>query len=116
MNIKGIKEPVLNLASFDFLCMGQDERVKEAARNALEFYGCGSCGPRGFYGTIDKHLDFEIAISSFMKTQVFVNSVNSPIKGLLIRIFLKYSNRYPIQMVHLLSLHPFPPLLRRETC
>lgn len=68
--IKGIKEPVLNLASFDFLGMSLDNSIKDVAREALDFYGCGSCGPRGFYGTIDKHLDFEKEISLFMGTQV----------------------------------------------
>jgi hypothetical protein len=31
-------------------------QVKEAALAALNKYGCGSCGPRGFYGTIDVHV------------------------------------------------------------
>eukprot|EP00978_Attheya_sp_CCMP212_P017526 scaffold46830_cov62-Attheya_sp.AAC.5 len=32
-------------------------------------YGCGSCGPRGFYGTIDAHLELEDAISKFTHTE-----------------------------------------------
>ena len=31
--------------------------------------GCGSCGPRGFYGTIDAHLEVEEAMSSFLGTE-----------------------------------------------
>ena len=27
-------------------------------------YGVGSCGPRGFYGTIDVHLELEVALQS----------------------------------------------------
>ena len=42
--------------------------VKGAARAALARYGCGSCGPRGFYGTIDAHLDLEDAIADHMRT------------------------------------------------
>jgi serine palmitoyltransferase len=42
--------------------------VKDAAVKALSKYGCGSCGPRGFYGTIDAHLDFENAMVSFLQT------------------------------------------------
>ena len=30
-------------------------------------YGVGSCGPRGFYGTIDVHLDLERQIADFME-------------------------------------------------
>ena len=39
IKIRGITTKVLNLCSF-----------KETALKALEKYGCGSCGPRGFYG------------------------------------------------------------------
>lgn len=56
---------VLNMSSFDFFGMGSNPEVKEVARKALEKYGCGSCGPRGFYGTIDQHLEFEIEIAKF---------------------------------------------------
>jgi len=50
--------------------------VKQEAKKALEKYGCGSCGPRGFYGTIDLHLEFEKAIAKFMNTEVLFNSVS----------------------------------------
>lgn len=42
--------------------------VKDASRQALSKYGCGSCGPRGFYGTIDVHLQLEKSISKFTGT------------------------------------------------
>lgn len=42
--------------------------IKEASMKALTKYGCGSCGPRGFYGTIDTHLDLENAMASFFNT------------------------------------------------
>jgi serine palmitoyltransferase len=35
----------------------------------VESYGVGSCGPRGFYGTFDVHLDLEAALAAFMGTQ-----------------------------------------------
>lgn len=41
--------------------------MKDAARAALEKYGCGSCGPRGFYGTIDVHIQ---VIASFNKSTI----------------------------------------------
>lgn len=69
MKIKGVKKPVMNVASFDFLGMSIDENIKQVARKALDFYGCGSCGPRGFYGTIDQHIIFEQAIAAFMGAQ-----------------------------------------------
>jgi len=69
LTVQGVKEPVLNCASFDFLGIGSEESIKKTAEEALEFYGCGSCGPRGFYGTIDQHLFFENAIAKFMGTE-----------------------------------------------
>lgn len=35
-------------------------------RETVEKYGVGSCGPRGFYGTFDVHLDLEKALAKFM--------------------------------------------------
>lgn len=58
------------MSSFDFYGLSKDQGIKQAARDALDHYGCGSCGPRGFYGTIDQHLDFESAIAKFMGAQV----------------------------------------------
>ena len=52
--------------------MGSNPIIKKSAKATLEKYGCGSCGPRGFYGTIDLHLDFENLIAKFMKTVVLL--------------------------------------------
>ena len=60
---------VLNLATHDFLGMASNQAIKDTSRDALSKYGCGSCGPRGFYGTIDVHLDLEDAISKFTHTE-----------------------------------------------
>lgn len=68
--ISGIQERVLNLNSFDFLGFSRLPAVKTTATAALEKYGCGSCGPRGFYGTIDVHLEFEKRIAAFMDCEV----------------------------------------------
>ena len=40
--------------------------MKQAALDALDRYGCGSCGPRGFYGTVDVHLQFEEIFAHYM--------------------------------------------------
>ena len=39
--------------------------MKDASKAAMSKYGCGSCGPRGFYGTIDVHLQLEESIAKF---------------------------------------------------
>ena len=43
--------------------------VQAAGRAAINKYGVGSCGPRGFYGTIDVHLHLEKDIAMFMGTE-----------------------------------------------
>lgn len=72
MTVKGVSKPVIQAASFDFLGLGRDSELKSTARTALEKYGCGSCGPRGFYGTIDQHLFLEEALAKFMGTEVLI--------------------------------------------
>ena len=69
-----MRDPVLNVASYDFLGMSQELSIKTKAVEALDYYGCGSCGPRGFYGTIDVHLNFEHNIAKFMGTEVRLDS------------------------------------------
>uniref|UniRef100_A0A3Q2YZE2 Serine palmitoyltransferase 1 n=2 Tax=Hippocampus comes TaxID=109280 RepID=A0A3Q2YZE2_HIPCM len=41
----------INFASFNFLGLLDNERVKQKALSSLKKYGVGTCGPRGFYGT-----------------------------------------------------------------
>uniref|UniRef100_A0A383WDB8 serine C-palmitoyltransferase n=1 Tax=Tetradesmus obliquus TaxID=3088 RepID=A0A383WDB8_TETOB len=59
-------QPALNLACADFLGLGNDADVQRRARETVERYGVGSCGPRGFYGTFDVHLELEKALAQFM--------------------------------------------------
>ena len=59
---------VLNFCNFDFLGFQTSDAIREASKTALNKYGCGSCGPRGFYGTIDAHLQIEEEISRFCGT------------------------------------------------
>lgn len=75
MKIRGINKPVLFAANFDFLGFSRDFDIKQTAKDALDKYGCGSCGPRGFYGTIDQHLILEEAIAEYMGTEV--NTISS---------------------------------------
>ncbi|XP_044470420.1 long chain base biosynthesis protein 1-like isoform X1 [Mangifera indica] len=59
---------VVNFASANYLGLIGHEKLLESCTSALEKYGVGSCGPRGFYGTIDVHLDCEAKISKFLGT------------------------------------------------
>ncbi|XP_068652268.1 long chain base biosynthesis protein 1b-like [Aristolochia californica] len=59
---------VVNFASANYLGLVGHEKLIESCTTALEKYGVGSCGPRGFYGTIDSHLDCEARIARFLGT------------------------------------------------
>eukprot|EP00262_Sarcandra_glabra_P018105 TRINITY_DN6415_c0_g1_i2.p1 TRINITY_DN6415_c0_g1~~TRINITY_DN6415_c0_g1_i2.p1 ORF type:complete len:394 (+),score=67.90 TRINITY_DN6415_c0_g1_i2:404-1585(+) len=59
---------VVNFASANYLGLIGHEKILESCTAALEKYGVGSCGPRGFYGTIDVHLDCEARIAKFLGT------------------------------------------------
>lgn len=59
---------VVNFASANYLGLIGHKKLIESCTSALEKYGVGSCGPRGFYGTIDVHLDCESRIAKFLGT------------------------------------------------
>ncbi|XP_076875751.1 serine palmitoyltransferase 1 [Brachyhypopomus gauderio] len=67
INVNG--KECINFASFNFLGLLDNERVKEKALASLKKYGVGTCGPRGFYGTFDVHLELEVRLANFMKTE-----------------------------------------------
>ncbi|KAG6380375.1 serine palmitoyltransferase [Boletus reticuloceps] len=65
-------KPVINLASFNFAGLAGNEQIKEKAIETLRKYGLGSCGPPGFYGTVDVHLDLERNIAEFLGTEASI--------------------------------------------
>ncbi|ORX57142.1 hypothetical protein BCR36DRAFT_580552 [Piromyces finnis] len=60
---------VLNLASNNFLGISNDKRLLEKAIAGVNKYGVGTCGPPGFYGTLDVHTDLEKKIAKFYGTE-----------------------------------------------
>eukprot|EP00128_Syssomonas_multiformis_P007808 Colp12_sorted_trinity150504_noHs@12096 len=60
---------LLNMATFNFLGMVGSKNVEDVTVKALRKYGVGSCGPRGFYGTIDAHLELEEKLAKFMNVE-----------------------------------------------
>ncbi|KAF8271056.1 serine palmitoyltransferase [Lactarius quietus] len=63
---------VLNLASYNFTGLAGNETIKARAVETLRKYGVGSCGPPGFYGTIDVHMDLERDIADFLGTEASI--------------------------------------------
>eukprot|EP00184_Porphyridium_aerugineum_P006741 CAMPEP_0184701498 /NCGR_PEP_ID=MMETSP0313-20130426/20159_1 /TAXON_ID=2792 /ORGANISM="Porphyridium aerugineum, Strain SAG 1380-2" /LENGTH=568 /DNA_ID=CAMNT_0027161585 /DNA_START=121 /DNA_END=1823 /DNA_ORIENTATION=+ len=60
------KADVLNLAVTNFSNLLNDSRVVKACGDTLKKFGCGSCGPRGFYGTTTEHLRCEKVFANWM--------------------------------------------------
>ncbi|KAI8851862.1 pyridoxal phosphate-dependent transferase [Chytridium lagenaria] len=62
----------INLASFNFIGAMNQEIIKDKAVEALRKYGVGSCGPPGFYGTIDVHMELEAALARYVGTEAAI--------------------------------------------
>src|SRR5213079_1755871 len=56
------------LGSNNYLGLTGDERVKQAARDALETYGTGLTGSRLLNGTIPLHVELERELAEWMQT------------------------------------------------
>ncbi|XP_046405751.1 serine palmitoyltransferase 1 [Ischnura elegans] len=59
----------LNMATHNFLGFVENKEMEETAIKCLEKYGVGSCGPRGFYGTVDVHLELEEKLAKFVNME-----------------------------------------------
>lgn len=64
-----IDDKVLNVGATSFLCFDKEPIIMEKAIESLHKYGVGSCGPRGFYGTIDVHLELEERLAKFLQVE-----------------------------------------------
>lgn len=56
----------LNLGTHNYLGLSEKTELIENTVAAINKYGVGSCGPRGFYGTVDVHLKLEERLAKFM--------------------------------------------------
>ncbi|VVC99023.1 unnamed protein product [Leptidea sinapis] len=67
--MENIGNNALNVGATSFLCLHKEEKIRESAIKSLQKYGVGSCGPRGFYGTIDVHLELEERLAKFLQVE-----------------------------------------------
>ncbi|TPX35481.1 hypothetical protein SmJEL517_g02098 [Synchytrium microbalum] len=72
VRIEGGTKTLMNLASFNFLGYMNHEKLKEKATAALRKYGVGTCGPPGFYGTLDVHMELESELAKFMSADAAI--------------------------------------------
>lgn len=59
----------LNLGTHNYLGFLESREIEESAAKTVRKYGVGSCGPRGFYGTVDVHLELEERLAKFMEAE-----------------------------------------------
>ncbi|KAL6302281.1 serine palmitoyltransferase [Sparassis latifolia] len=63
---------VVNLASYNFTGLAGNQDIKDRGVETLRKYGLGSCGPPGFYGTQDVHIQLEQDIADFLGTEAAI--------------------------------------------
>lgn len=59
----------LNLATHNYLSFIENTEVESNTSESINKYGVGSCGPRGFYGTVDVHLELEEKLAEYMEVE-----------------------------------------------
>lgn len=58
---RSTKDIKANFCNYDVFNLGK--KYKDEIKAAIREYGIGTCGPRGFYGTLDIHLELEKQIA-----------------------------------------------------
>ena len=59
ITLAGVDGVCKDYCSFNYLRLAGHERVVSNSLTTIDHYGVGSCGPRGFYGTVQPHLVLE---------------------------------------------------------
>ncbi|KAL2916763.1 serine palmitoyltransferase component [Polyrhizophydium stewartii] len=62
----------LNFSTFNFLGVMNSEEIKDKAIESLRKYGVGTCGPPGFYGTLDVHMELEHRLAAFVQAEAAI--------------------------------------------
>ncbi|RAP25686.1 2-amino-3-ketobutyrate coenzyme A ligase [Brevibacillus laterosporus] len=70
ITIKGQK--LVNLSSNNYLGLATDERLKEAAHQAIDKYGVGAGAVRTINGTLDIHITLEKTLADFKHTEAAI--------------------------------------------
>eukprot|EP01080_Neovahlkampfia_damariscottae_P009603 gene9603-1805_t len=79
-----------DFATNNFFGFTRNERIIDVCEKTINKYGVGSCGPRGFYGTIDVHLNLEKELSNFLGTRdTIVYSLGYTVSPSVILAFIK---------------------------
>jgi len=71
INIDGKK--LINLSSNNYLGLATDERLKEAAKQAVDSHGVGAGAVRTINGTLDLHIELEKKLAEFKGTEAVIS-------------------------------------------
>ena len=102
-----IKENELNICTYDIHNFEKDEQRQERLINIIKEYGCGSCGPRNFYGGTMEHVTLEDEIKKYYNTdEAIIISYGHNLMSSVVPVFAKPGNvilvdelcNYPIQL------------------
>ena len=97
----------LNICNYDIHNFENNEQRKEKLIKIIEEYGCGSCGPRNFYGGTLEHVGLEEEIKKIYNTnEAIVISYGHNLMSSVIPVYAKPGNvvlvdefcNYPIQL------------------
>lgn len=65
-----LNSDIIEVADYDFYNLANKNKVEMI--EVLREYGVGTCGPPGFYGTLDLHIDLEEKISNVLGTEATI--------------------------------------------
>jgi serine palmitoyltransferase len=96
-----------NICTYDIHNFEKDEQRNEKMLNIIKEYGCGSCGPRNFYGGTLEHVDLEEEIKKFYNiNEAIIISYGHNLMSSVVPVYAKPGNvvlvdefcNYPIQL------------------
>ena len=91
--IKNNLETTSKFTTTGFLNMHKHPDVVNAAKDAIDVYSCGTCGPRGFYGTLDIHIELESKLSRKLNVEkTIVYSYGLVVVSSVVKAFAKPSD------------------------
>ena len=102
-----VNDSQLNICNYDIHNFENNEQRKEKLIKIIEEYGCGSCGPRNFYGGTLEHVGLEEEIKKIYNTnEAIVISYGHNLMSSVIPVYAKPGNvvlvdefcNYPIQL------------------
>lgn len=95
----------IHLSSQNYLGMATNPEVISAAQETIKKYAVGSCGPRGFYGTMDIHLNLERKLSEYFGNPAIIYADYVGCPASVITAFAKRGDLLLMYVYHYQLIH-----------